>query len=210
MRVEKPFNVVAVNLKETLYNRLHIRKHNKHDPIRLINTNHPILGEVSSYRIIFDQQENICLYTAVGKGSKDMGQSGDFDEQNTNVIGGGYDALRWRAPEMQDGAPPSSETAAFSLGLVLWEMLTYEVPLGKLDANIAMRRIYGKARPSLADMPEQAISDLIEKLWSHKPDKRPSLVELQEISRDISPFLLKDLTQKESERDGDGGDYDDF
>ncbi|KAA6361285.1 MAG: hypothetical protein EZS28_043187, partial [Streblomastix strix] len=60
--------------------------------------------------------------------------------------------------------------------------------------------------PSLADIPDQAISDLIEKLWSHEPDRRPSLVELQEILRDISPQLDEEITQKEVENRGNQSD----
>ncbi|KAK2951498.1 hypothetical protein BLNAU_13520 [Blattamonas nauphoetae] len=54
----------------------------------------------------------------------------------------GMDGMRWRGPEVAAGSGQvdGSKASVFSLGLVLWELETGQVPFGELDAVNAQRQ----------------------------------------------------------------------
>ncbi|KAK9846855.1 hypothetical protein WJX84_007905 [Apatococcus fuscideae] len=77
--------------------------------------------------------------------------------------------LEWTAPEILKGDAASTKADVYSLGIVLWEVLTGEVPeRGKLRALRAP-----------GDCPEE-IAAIVERCMDSDPDARPTTLELFE------------------------------
>ncbi|KAK2955435.1 hypothetical protein BLNAU_9663 [Blattamonas nauphoetae] len=88
---------------------------------------------------------------------------------------------RWRAPELCRplGEKIDVESAlVFSLGLVLWEVWTGEVPWKEMDEANAGRQNEGGVQPNLKLVVDAEIRELITKCLSFDPKDRPSLKEV--------------------------------
>ncbi|KAK2945277.1 hypothetical protein BLNAU_19778 [Blattamonas nauphoetae] len=123
---------------------------------------------------------------------KDLGQAG-------------MDGLRWRAPEVvaSGGSVVDGHKAAvFSLGLVLWEIETGQVPFGELDAVNAQRQSGTGIGPKMDSLRNDEFIALIRQCLSANPEQRPSLSEIGEFlsthpedSNVLSHNELKDPAQ---------------
>ncbi|KAK2961054.1 hypothetical protein BLNAU_3822 [Blattamonas nauphoetae] len=99
----------------------------------------------------------------------------------------GMDGLRWRAPEVVVAEGRSGEcsvdghkAAVFSLGLVLWEIETGQVPFGELDAVNAQRQSGTGVGPKMESLQSTAFVSLILRCFSVDPKTRPTLSEIEE------------------------------
>ncbi|KAH7816441.1 uncharacterized protein MONOS_18217 [Monocercomonoides exilis] len=61
------------------------------------------------------------------------------------------ECLRWKAPEllMNKKLGATKESVAFSIGMMLWECLTLEIPFGEYEAEVAGQKIVNGERPNL-------------------------------------------------------------
>ncbi|KAK2945725.1 hypothetical protein BLNAU_19338 [Blattamonas nauphoetae] len=107
-------------------------------------------------------------------------------EQEVSFLGGRLSAVksetaegqRWRAPEVSrlDGEKIDVESAlVFSLGLVLWEVWTGEVPWKEMDDANACRQNEGGVIPNMKQVLDPEIRKLITKCLALDPKERPSL-----------------------------------
>src|SRR5262249_6685135 len=82
---------------------------------------------------------------------------------------------QYASPEQLAGEPPDSRSDLYSLGVLLFEMLTDRLPFNSVDEQvIRTRHTLGSPRPPHAycdDVPE-ALSDLTLKLLEPEPDSR--------------------------------------
>ncbi|KAA6345408.1 MAG: hypothetical protein EZS28_052163, partial [Streblomastix strix] len=60
-----------------------------------------------------------------------------LDDPVQTIIGGGYESIRWKSPEVTEGDTAGPSSSVFSLGMIIWEMWTGEVPFGEIDAITA-------------------------------------------------------------------------
>ncbi|KAK2946431.1 hypothetical protein BLNAU_18682 [Blattamonas nauphoetae] len=112
------------------------------------------------------------------------------DENQTMKSGtdkSGMDDLRWRAPEIVASEGRSGEVcvdgskaSVFSLGLVLWEIETGQVPFGELDAVNAQRQSGTGIGPKMDDLKNEEFVSLIHQCVSVDPNERPTLSEIGE------------------------------
>ncbi|KAK2960141.1 hypothetical protein BLNAU_5024 [Blattamonas nauphoetae] len=92
---------------------------------------------------------------------------------------------RWIAPEVmnaqnQTNKPVDGTSASvFSLGLILWEMETGNVPLGEVDGVNAQRQLSTGSRPKMEGLSND-MKELIEQCLDLNPSLRPSLATIQE------------------------------
>ncbi|KAK9834233.1 hypothetical protein WJX74_009876 [Apatococcus lobatus] len=94
--------------------------------------------------------------------------------------------LEWCAPEILQGKPSSSKADVYALGIVLWELLTGEVP----------KR--GRIRPLRCpkDCPAE-IASSVERCMEADPDRRPTTLELFECLSSHSLPAGRALSEKQ-------------
>ncbi|KAK2943546.1 hypothetical protein BLNAU_21533 [Blattamonas nauphoetae] len=95
--------------------------------------------------------------------------------------GGGFELLRWRAPEAGGKAGEGtqaidhSKAAVFSLGLILFEIETETMHFGETDAMNAFRQLKAGVLPKMELVQDANLRELIVECLSIEPAKRPNL-----------------------------------
>ncbi|KAK2956360.1 hypothetical protein BLNAU_8727 [Blattamonas nauphoetae] len=113
------------------------------------------------------------------------------DDENTKPNNqtdvSGMDGLRWRAPEVVSAEERSGvksvdghKASVFSLGLILWEIETGQVPFGELDAVNAQRQSGTGTPPKMESLKDEEFISLIHRCVSVNPKERPTLTEVGE------------------------------
>ncbi|KAK2950301.1 hypothetical protein BLNAU_14793 [Blattamonas nauphoetae] len=89
--------------------------------------------------------------------------------------------VRWASPEVVAGQSEVNHEKAsvFSLGLILWEMETGQVPLREIDGVNAQRQLATGSGLVMTNI-EEWKKGLIEKCISLDPDSRPTLKEIEQ------------------------------
>ncbi|XP_058055341.1 mitogen-activated protein kinase kinase kinase 10 [Anopheles bellator] len=103
----------------------------------------------------------------------DFGTSREWNEISTKMSFAG--TVAWMAPEVIRNEPCNEKVDIWSYGVVLWELLTGEVPYKNVDSS---QIIFGVGNNSLyllipSSCPE-GFKLLIKQCWSPKPRNRPS------------------------------------
>ncbi|KAH7820484.1 uncharacterized protein MONOS_341 [Monocercomonoides exilis] len=96
---------------------------------------------------------------------------------------------RWQAPE--EGDEEIEKAIVFTLGLILHEMTTGEVPLSECDAEEAQEMMRDGVRPLTEGIEGEDLIELMEETWADEPRGRPSL--------DETIKLLKKINQNEDD-----------
>ncbi|KAH7824497.1 putative Protein tyrosine and serine/threonine kinase [Monocercomonoides exilis] len=93
------------------------------------------------------------------------------------------ECLRWKAPELlinkKIGA--TKESVVFSIGIMLWECLTLEIPFGEYEAEVAGQKIVNGERPNIDRTCSSSFASVAKECWSRAPGDRPSLESLKRI-----------------------------
>ncbi|KAH7825299.1 uncharacterized protein MONOS_613 [Monocercomonoides exilis] len=126
-----------------------------------------------------DTSSSISSSTVVTSASDDDDDESDslpssaFEDEEDNR----YECLRWKAPEllMNRKMGATKESVAFSIGMMLWECLTLQIPFGEFEAEIARQKIANQERPSISVVNESMFYEIIRVCLSTHPDDRPSL-----------------------------------
>ncbi|KAK2946071.1 hypothetical protein BLNAU_18979 [Blattamonas nauphoetae] len=95
----------------------------------------------------------------------------------------GMDGMRWRAPEVvasKGGQVDGHKAVVFSLGLVLCEIETGQVPYGELDAVNAQRHSGTGVGPKMDSLKNEEFVSLIHRCVSVDPEQRPTQSEVGE------------------------------
>ncbi|KAH7819348.1 uncharacterized protein MONOS_12015 [Monocercomonoides exilis] len=91
------------------------------------------------------------------------------------------ECLRWKAPELlinkKMGA--TKESVAFSIGMMLWECLTLEIPFGEYDAETAGQKITFGERPSRKLIAGRGMDEVVGSCWEEEASKRMGLFEVK-------------------------------
>lgn len=99
--------------------------------------------------------------------------------------------LNWLAPEFVRGAAYSQACDVYSLGLVIWEIISCTYPFDDLDrTEIEEKLIMGYRH----DIPDEYlgsdIANLIEWSWSENPSNRPTSNQVAEVLENIYKSAL--------------------
>ncbi|KAK2962863.1 hypothetical protein BLNAU_2298 [Blattamonas nauphoetae] len=95
----------------------------------------------------------------------------------------GFADQRWQAPEAQQTNQNTNreKAAVFSLGLMLWEIETGEVPLKELDAANAQRVLGQGVQLAMENVKQTQLADMIIKCILQNPNDRPTPFEVVKV-----------------------------
>uniref|UniRef100_A0A8C4R965 Mitogen-activated protein kinase kinase kinase 20b n=1 Tax=Eptatretus burgeri TaxID=7764 RepID=A0A8C4R965_EPTBU len=95
-----------------------------------------------------------------------------FHGQTTNMSLVG--TFPWMAPEVIQSQPVSETCDTYSFGVVLWEMLTREVPFKGFEGmQVAWLVVEKKERPTVPSSCPSSLASLLQQCWHEDPKKRP-------------------------------------
>ncbi|KAK2959208.1 hypothetical protein BLNAU_5766 [Blattamonas nauphoetae] len=192
----------AVLAKDTLYNRLHPPSQKREldkravmrqiveavkETLRFERLSQQLLL-LSSHRVMFDENEK-PQQSQPSLNSNETGQP-----KNENAA---FEEIRWQAPEVQSKKTNVnvSQASVFSLGLVLWEIDTGQVPFREFDAMNAGRQGVLGVQPNLGLVEDKDLAEMIGRCVQMEPVDRVSLAELS------SFFSTKEGVVKEGGKD---------
>eukprot|EP00770_Monocercomonoides_exilis_P007550 MONOS_7511.1-p1 / transcript=MONOS_7511.1 / gene=MONOS_7511 / organism=Monocercomonoides_exilis_PA203 / gene_product=unspecified product / transcript_product=unspecified product / location=Mono_scaffold00258:37876-47966(-) / protein_length=3308 / sequence_SO=supercontig / SO=protein_coding / is_pseudo=false len=89
--------------------------------------------------------------------------------------------IRWLAPELvnKEINVANEASVAYSLGMILWEVLSREVPYGAADLPSVVWKISSGEYPDMAKVAPPSFVAVIQACLSHNPSERPSLMEIK-------------------------------
>ncbi|KAH7815095.1 uncharacterized protein MONOS_11413 [Monocercomonoides exilis] len=87
------------------------------------------------------------------------------------------ECLRWKAPELliNKKMMATKEAVSFSIGMMLWECLTLQIPFGEYEAEVAGQKIMNGERPRIEIIEQSHLSLVVNSCWSDKGSERMSL-----------------------------------
>ncbi|CAH9112234.1 unnamed protein product [Cuscuta epithymum] len=86
---------------------------------------------------------------------------------------------KWMAPEVMTHKPYDQSADVFSFAIVLWELLTAQVPYGKMLPVSAALNVTKGHRPECPNNTHPKLLGLIHRCWETVPEKRPSFSEIR-------------------------------
>ncbi|KAH7819309.1 uncharacterized protein MONOS_14879 [Monocercomonoides exilis] len=110
---------------------------------------------------------------------------------------------RWMAPELQKLSKNTfdgdilEQSVVLTLGLILHELTTGEVPLSECDAEEAQEMLRDGVRPLTEGIIGEGLVELMEAMWKDVPEERMTLKEVVKKLNDIAK-----MTEMEEEEEG--------
>lgn len=108
----------------------------------------------------------------------DFSTSRFFPEDESLLLTVGVGSEQAKAPELTSDTRYSYEIDVFSFGMMLYEMLTCEIPFGKMSSTEAASAILSGKRPDIPANTQKKLSDLISRCWHPNAKDRPTFIQL--------------------------------
>ncbi|KAK2656908.1 hypothetical protein Ddye_009960 [Dipteronia dyeriana] len=106
---------------------------------------------------------------------------------------------RWMAPEVIEHNPYDHKADVFSFGIVLWELLTGELPYSFLTPLQAAVGVVQKGlRPTIPKCTHPKLVELLEKCWRQDPTQRPNF---SEITDNLQQIMKEVVSKREDHHD---------
>jgi len=137
------------------------------------------------------KSSNILLGESGGVKVTDFGLSVIENTTRPETQGEEIGTFRWMAPEVCRRESYRKSADVYSFGIVLWELLTHDVPFRTFTALQAATAvaIQGLRPPLPPDTPEQ-LAALVRKAWSGSPAERPAFTEVMTTLSNLQRTLL--------------------
>ncbi|KAH7825765.1 uncharacterized protein MONOS_9733 [Monocercomonoides exilis] len=128
--------------------------------------------------------------------------SSAFEDEDDNR----KECMRWKAPEllMSKKMGATKESVAFSIGMMLWECLTLQIPFGEYEAEVAGQKILNGERPNIEILSSSSFVGVIQSCVSEDVSKRLKLTVLkrefiQRFPKDALIFTISDAIDLDEE-----------
>ncbi|KAH7817992.1 uncharacterized protein MONOS_8462 [Monocercomonoides exilis] len=159
------------------------------------------LENLSPHIVLFSEHMVICIAlhsdcssdddsdSSSISSSTDVTSASDDDDDSDSLPSSAFkdepdnwnDCLRWKAPELQMkrkiGA--TKESVVFSMGMMLWEILTVEIPFGEYPAEVAGQKIVNGERPEMEKVAGSSFGGVVKGCVVCAPGDRCGLGELR-------------------------------
>ncbi|KAH7831178.1 uncharacterized protein MONOS_10194 [Monocercomonoides exilis] len=101
------------------------------------------------------------------------------------------ECLRWKAPELQVNRKreATKESVSFSIGMMLWECVTLEIPFGEYPAEVAGEKIGMFEMPNMAGAEGSSLWSVVKGCVEQEASRRMTLVE---VKRELISHFPKD------------------
>ncbi|KAH7829496.1 uncharacterized protein MONOS_3681 [Monocercomonoides exilis] len=128
-------------------------------------------SSISSASTIITSSSDFSTANRNGRGSPPP--SSAFEDEDDNR----KECLRWKAPELQMNKKmgATKESVSFSIGMMLWECLTLQIPFGEYEAVVAGQKIVNGERPRIEIIEQSHLSLMVNSCWSDNLSERMSL-----------------------------------
>ncbi|KAH7816332.1 uncharacterized protein MONOS_9001 [Monocercomonoides exilis] len=158
------------------------------------------LSSLSPHIVLFSEHMVICIVMHSDFLSDDdsdsssissstvVSSASDDDDDSDSLPSSAFEddyykkeCLRWKAPEllMNKKMGATKESVAFSIGMMLWECLTLQIPFGDYEAEVAGQKIVNHERPNISAVKESNFFEIIRACLSSQPEDRLSLAGLK-------------------------------
>ncbi|KAH7816163.1 uncharacterized protein MONOS_16042 [Monocercomonoides exilis] len=156
------------------------------------------LGSLSPHIVLFSEHMVICIamhsdcssdsdtsssissstvVTSASDDESDSLPSSAFEDDEDNR----KECLRWKAPELLNGTKKhaTKKTVVFSIGMMLWECLTLQIPFGEYEAETAGEKIKNGERPGMESIRGSEMCEAVENGLDGDPERRASLMQVK-------------------------------
>ncbi|KAH7829462.1 uncharacterized protein MONOS_3249 [Monocercomonoides exilis] len=167
------------------------------------------LANLSPHIVLFSEHMIICIAkhsdfssddsdsSSISSASTIITSSSDFSSANRNGRGSPppssafeneddnrKECLRWKAPELQMNKKmgATKESVSFSIGMMLWECLTLQIPFGEYEAVVAGQKIVNGERPDMKGVGGNTFEAVVKSCLSERGCER---VELNVLKREF-------------------------
>ncbi|KAH7814708.1 uncharacterized protein MONOS_18466 [Monocercomonoides exilis] len=117
--------------------------------------------------------------------SKSPPPSSAFEDEDDNR----KECLRWKAPEllMNKDLGATKKTVVFSIGMMLWESLTLEIPFGEYEAEVAGMWLKEGKRPKTGGLEGSRLEGLVKGCFSQEARDRCTLTDVKRVLIGLFP-----------------------
>ncbi|RHZ80393.1 hypothetical protein Glove_136g68 [Diversispora epigaea] len=155
------------------------------------------LDEIHSQNIVHrDLHSRNILYNSQNINWKisDLGLSGPVDKPFNSIYGN----LPYIAPEVLCGKIYTTKSDIYSMGILMWEVITGETPFDDCEHNLDLTLDIVKGyRPKIYEYISHEDMTLMKQCWDAYPDNRPHAIDIYEkIELLIDSFYNKDKQQE--------------
>ncbi|EGC33167.1 hypothetical protein DICPUDRAFT_56632 [Dictyostelium purpureum] len=137
--------------------------------------------DLTSQNILLDEFGNIKI--------SDFGLSREKSREGSmTMTNGGICNPRWRPPEITKNLGHYSEKVdVYCFSLVVWEILTGEIPFSELDGSQASAQVaYAGLRPPIPEFCDPELRTLLQSCWEADPNDRPNFSYVVSKLKDIA------------------------
>ncbi|KAH7831370.1 uncharacterized protein MONOS_13966 [Monocercomonoides exilis] len=202
----------------------------------------PSLRDLSPHIVLFSEHMVICiaLHSDCSSSSDDSDSStisssttivtsasvvDDDDDERDSLPSSAFEddedkwkeCLRWKAPElvMNRKMGATEKSVAFSIGMMLWECVTLEIPFGEYEGEVAGQKIADGEKPDERGIEESMMKNVVNACLSAEPSKRPTLTEVKKELVGLFPsgtfvvtmtdaIMLEESSEEQDEENDDG------
>eukprot|EP00054_Salpingoeca_dolichothecata_P016027 m.93360 g.93360 ORF g.93360 m.93360 type:complete len:136 (+) comp21777_c0_seq2:72-479(+) len=108
------------------------------------------------------------------------------EEESNFVLVSFFVCASFTAPEVCNGEPYNSSTDVYSMGIVLYEIMSRKMPYENIPGNAwAVRQhVASGGRPRVPRGLPKVVSDLMTQCWAHQPEERPDMNKVVQVLED--------------------------